>query len=495
MEPSGPPPTTSTQASSSGGARLHAQAPHRSSAVRLARSVRQALAPLAPFVLLAALLALSLAFHLYSAEHPTSWYQSADERSYGKLAVDLAEHGHYGDRTTGMSDPLHWAPGAPVLFAFAHKLFPDRASAETDDIPSAYRLQAVVSTLTAGAASWLVWMLAGPWAGLVAAALVGFYPPLILATGEQLSEPLGAFLLIAAFAVLAVATRFRKLWATVGAGVLLGLAVLTRADLLPVPFLVAALVGAWAWWTGEGLRRGVLAAAVLATAAAITVAPWVAYASMRAGRFVPVTTAGPSSLFIGTYLPGNGTTAGLKRTLGDEAKRLNPRFHGIPNSELQAQWVLDVIAARHPGLEPHAALTLEARRNLVRYGLGQPLRFGAMMLDKGLHRLWSHYARGGARQELIAIRAWHVVLVLLCLSGLVLGVVRHRSLLLATILTAAVTLTAVHMLAVSQARYNLPLMPTLIAGGVTGWFLAARPAPGEGRASQRQAGTATYRNS
>ncbi len=459
----------------SGDARPLAQVPGHSSPVRLVRSVGQALRHRAPFVLLAAVLALSLAFHLYSAEHPTSSYQSADERSYGKLAVDLAEHGHYGDRTTGMSDPLHWAPGAPVLFALAHKLFPDPASAETDDIPAAYRLQAVVSTLTAVAAFWLAWVLAGPWAGLIAAALVGFYPPLILATGEQLSEPLGAFLLIAAFAALAVATRSRRLWATVGAGVLLGFAVLTRADLLPVPFLVAALIGAWAWCAGEGLRRGALAAAVLASAAAITIAPWTAYASMRAGEFVPVTTGAPSSLFIGTYLPGNGTTAGLKRALGDEAKRLNPRFRGTPNSELQAQWVLDVIAARHPGLERHAAIALEARRNLIRYGLGHPLRFGAMMLDKGLQRLWSHYARGGARHESIAIRVWHIVLVLSSFSGLAVGFVRRRSLMLATILTAAATLTAVHMLAVSQARYNLPLMPAVIAGGVTGWFRLTLP--------------------
>jgi hypothetical protein len=29
---------------------------------------------------------------------------------------------------------------------------------------------------------------------------------------------------------------------------------------------------------------------------------------------------------------------------------------------------------------------------------------------------------------------------------------------------------------VSQARYNLPLMPAMIAGGVAGWFLFARSA-------------------
>jgi len=402
----------------------------------------------------------------------------ADERSYGKLAVDLAEHGHFGDRTTGLHDPFHWAPGAPVFFALGQALFPDPASAETDDIPAVYSLNAAVSTLTVVVAFCLVWMLTGPWAGLVAAALVGFYPPLILATGEQLSEPLGAFLLIAAFAALAAGLQFRSHWATFGAGLLLGLTVLTRADLLPVPFLIAGLVGVWIWRRGDGLRRGASAAAVLAGAAALTIAPWVAYASTRASEFVPVTTAGPSALFIGTYLPGNGTTTGLKRVLGDEAKRLNPRFRGTPNSQLQAQWVLNVIAARHPDRPRRSAIALEARHNLIRYGLGHPLKFGAMMLDKGVKRMWSRYARGGGRRESVAIRIWHIVLVLASLSGVALAVVLRRSLVLSTILTAVATLTAVHMLAVAQARYNLPLMPVLIAGGVSGWFLGIRATTG-----------------
>ena len=51
---------------------------------------------------------------------------------------------------------------------------------------------------------------------------------------------------------------------------------------------------------------------------------------------------------------------------------------------------------------------------------------------------------------------------------------RGRSLLLACILAAALTSTAVHMLVVSQARYNLPLMPALLAGGVAGWVMFVR---------------------
>jgi len=49
-----------------------------------------------------------------------------------------------------------------------------------------------------------------------------------------------------------------------------------------------------------------------------------------------------------------------------------------------------------------------------------------------------------------------------------------RSPVLAAILLVVLYSTALHTLVVSQARYNLPLMPALLAGGVAGWFLFAR---------------------
>jgi hypothetical protein len=42
------------------------------------------------------------------------------------------------------------------------------------------------------------------------------------------------------------------------------------------------------------------------------------------------------------------------------------------------------------------------------------------------------------------------------------------------VLLAVALSTAIHAIVVSQARYNLPLMPSLIAAGVAGWFLAVR---------------------
>src|SRR3954451_1933666 len=208
-----------------------------------------------PHILFALILIGSFAFHAYRAAHPTTSYQSADERAYGRLALNLAEHHRYGDRTVSTANTLHWPPGAPFLFAVADEIAPSAGSDRTKDIPAAYWAQALVSTGTTAAAYLLALVLAGPWAGVLAAALVGFYPPLILASGEQLSEPLGAFFLTCAFLALSWATTKGRAWSYVLAGALFGLTALTRADLLLAGFLVAALLGLWAW-RRRTLRRG-----------------------------------------------------------------------------------------------------------------------------------------------------------------------------------------------------------------------------------------------
>ncbi|HYH91416.1 MAG TPA: hypothetical protein VEX67_19445 [Solirubrobacteraceae bacterium] len=423
-----------------------------------------------PLLALLAVLAGSFAFHAYRAEHPTTSYQSADERAYGKLAVGIADQQTYGN---GLKDPLHWPPGGPALFAAGHAVAPNAASAETLDIPAAYWLQALISIGTALAAFTIAALLAGAWAGVAAAALVGFYPPLILATGEQLTEPFGAFWVTVAFALFVVAARYGRASLFAAGGLALGAAVLTRADLLPVPFVLAPLVAVWTWRAAGDLKRGVLVGGCILVGAVAAMAPWSVYASQRAGEFVPVTRGSSSALFVGTYLPGNGTTVGMKRSLGAAAKRRNPALRGRADFDLEARSVLAVIADRHPDLEPNRAIALEARRNISRYVREDPVGYGQMMLNK-VQRMWSRYARGGARHTTWAIRGPHIALVLLAVAGLLLGVLRHRSLLLACILTAALTSTAVHMLVVSQARYNLPLMPALLAGGLAGWVMFVR---------------------
>src|SRR5439155_1066958 len=98
-------------------------------------------------------------------------------------------------------------------------------------------------------------------------------------------------------------------------GALLGLAALTRAERVRAPGVRAAVVFACAR-ASRGARRALAAAGVVVAAAAMTVAPWIAFVATQTHSLVPVSTGGGANLFIGTYLPGHGTIFGLKHAFG-----------------------------------------------------------------------------------------------------------------------------------------------------------------------------------
>jgi 4-amino-4-deoxy-L-arabinose transferase-like glycosyltransferase len=438
--------------------------------------------PRLPFILLAAVCVLSFGLNARMAADPRNDYQSADERSYGKLAIDIADNRKYGSRETNMKEPLHWPPGAPVLFAVTYKLFGSDADRKDFDIEAVYWTQALVTTGTTAMAFLLAWLLVGRWAGLIAGLIVATYAPLIGATGDQLSEPLGAFLLIAAFTVLALAIeRERRPWLFAASGALFGLTILTRTDLLPVPFLIAgAMVGLTLLRRREIVPQ-LKTYGVLAVAAGVVLLPWTIYASAEEGRFVPVTVGSASALFVGTYLPGGGTTMGMKVHIEDELRRRHPEYGGMKTYKIPAADALEIFAERHPDLPRDQALQKEARKNLIHYSTTQPVAFAKMQWSKA-KRMWFFYYRGGGVHYISTpMRIWQVVLVILAGLGLLAGFVRRRHPLLGAVLITIAFSTLIHTIVVSQARYNLPLMPTFVAAGVVGWFFALqrRPAASE----------------
>jgi 4-amino-4-deoxy-L-arabinose transferase-like glycosyltransferase len=425
-----------------------------------------------PLILLAAVLALSFGLNARVAANPRSGYQSTDERAYGKLAIDIADSHHYG---AGMREPLRWPPGAPMLFAAGHKLFPGANDARSYDIRAAYWEQALLTTGTTALAAILAWLLVGPWAGVLAGAIVGTYPPLIGASGDQLSEPLGAFLLLGAFVALAYAVKRRAgPWGWAAAGALFGLAILTRTDLLPLPFLLAGAGALIVVWRARAWRRALLTWGALAAATAVVLAPWTIYASAQEGKPVPVTKGSAAALFVGTYLPGGGTTVGMKMALEPELRRRHPGLDGTKTYKIPAAYALELFAEKHPGLSRDAALQKEARHNLVHYATTEPVAFARMAFSKA-KRMWFFYYRGGGVHYISsAMRAWQIFLVVAGTLGLLAGLWRRRDPALAAVLLTVALSTAVHAIVVSQARYNLPLMPSLIAAGVAGWWVALR---------------------
>ena len=78
------------------------------------------------------------------------------------------------------------------------------------------------------------------------------------------------------------------------------------------------------------------------------VGPWSAWASRRERTFVPITDGGPTTLFVGTYLPGHGTIFGLKHALAREAMRVHPSIRHKSVFRVPEKVFLDAVAARHP---------------------------------------------------------------------------------------------------------------------------------------------------
>jgi 4-amino-4-deoxy-L-arabinose transferase-like glycosyltransferase len=401
----------------------------------------------------------------YRAAHPSE-RQSTDELAYMRLALAVADGERYGDAGTGLSDPFHWAPGAPVGLGVVARLDPSPRGRRSEHVPIAYWAQAAFGTLLIVVVFAIAATLAGGPAGAVAAAIVSFYPPLVRASGEFLSEPLGALLLALAVLVALHCWRRSPPWLLLP-GALFGAATLTRADLLPAPLLVA-LVVALALRKRSGRASAAGAAAALACGTLLVVVPWVVYASQRVGRPVPVSTADGGPLFVGTFLPGDGTTAGATRALAGEVRRLHPSLRNAPVSKLTGTQALEAVARRHPGEAPSLALRMEGLRNLSRYGLRRPAAFAWMMASK-VWSMWSRPSAPGSWRASPATKIAHVAIVLLCLAGLAAGLLlRRRDLRLAVILAVLVSGVLVHSVFVAGPRYALPLFPLLVAGGVAG---------------------------
>jgi hypothetical protein len=333
-------------------------------------------------------------------------------------------------------------------------------------------MQLTIGVLTLALVAALGWMLAGPWAAAIATALVASYEPLIDATRTFLSEPSGALVLLAAVVAAALArSRFdtrRELLAVAAAGVIGGIACLTRGDLavgMGVVALALALAGR------PSRRRGLLRGGVYLAALLLTLSPWLAYASSREGRFVPITTAGPDAFFIGTYLPGRGLLVPTEEQLAPEVCRRFPSDCGRywQHSSLP---LFRLIQARHPGMSENAAVNAENLENLRRYALGKPAAFASMLWSK-FWKMWVNVWSGGnGTYNPDTSQPQHTVYLVLAWIGLLAGVALTRRFALVVSAAVLLSIAALATLFNDQPRYNVSLMALLLCAGTAGAWLA-----------------------
>ena len=177
-------------------------------------------------------------------------------------------------------------PGGPPT-AFRVPFYPIFIAAVTQGRQDFWTLliaQALVSAGTVACVAWLARMWFGRSVALVAAAITAVYPYYLWHDTALQETGLFTFLATLATAVVVLTQRRRSLFAAVLAGLVLGLAILTRATLMPFAlFAVIWLIlpdGA-----GTMLRRRALTAMLCFAALGATLSPWLIRAQAITGRY------------------------------------------------------------------------------------------------------------------------------------------------------------------------------------------------------------------
>jgi len=119
----------------------------------------------------------------------------------------------------------------------------------------------------------------------------------------------------------------------------------------------------------------------LAITVFIVMFPYCFWASNKANQLVTPTTSGATTYWVGTYLPGGGTTNGAKQHLKQEIYQRVPTVRNEPNPG--ADSMILMLRRRHPDIEKRdEAIRLEFRKNIENYAIGDPIPFWTMMAEK-----------------------------------------------------------------------------------------------------------------
>ena len=253
-----------------------------------------------------ALVALALIVRIAFIVATPGYVPAHDDRDYDRLACGLATGEGYtragpdtprtgcGQGGTGAATGFR-PPGFPMFLAAVYTA--------TDPVgierwTAARVAQALLGTIAVALLGLVAFQLWGRRTGLIALGLGAVFPPAVVLGGTLLTETLfGALMLGAIALVLADRKRGGDRRLLIAAGVVCGLAVLTRSN---APALIGPLaIGVML--TGDRPWRARIGRAVaLAGIAALVVAPWTIRNAVALDGFVPVTTEAGSAL-AGTY--------------------------------------------------------------------------------------------------------------------------------------------------------------------------------------------------
>ena len=276
---------------------------------------------------------------------------------------------------------------------------------------------------------------------LLSCALWAIYPFAIYPTLYIGSETFFTFFL-SVFALLIIyAIKNQKLRYYCGAGILLGLATLTRGATLFFPLVFPFLLFVY----HKHVNRVALNSLVFCLSFASVILPWTIRNYIVLGEFIPVQTAGEA------VLQGS-----------------SEKFFTIDGKAKEYPKYFEMLRAKGIEPPPNGSLYPEFDKFLIRAGIenyksrlqNDPLSFIPLLLKK-FFRLW-YATESGHNQGIIL--AVNMLIYLFGLSGIILALVKTKQFawLLASIMVYFVVL---HWLTHPLFRYMIPIMPYAIAFG------------------------------
>lgn len=237
---------------------------------------------------------------------PLTWFDSA---IYDATAWNFSQ-GLGFSYTPDIPDALR-EPGysffflSPIYFIFGHSIL------------AAQLFQALLTTMSCLIMYCMGARYINRSVGMIAALMYGLYPPVIVYSGEILTEMAFTFLFIL-FCYVFLRTLEHKTWLWfLCCGLVLGVATLTRFVTIFVPILAGFIIlwRLWPYW-----KQAVISWIIMTSAFAVVVSPWLIRNYLVFDSFILGRTGGSEIYWTGSYIPWDGDWQGYQWPLTDLVK-------------------------------------------------------------------------------------------------------------------------------------------------------------------------------
>ena len=383
----------------------------------------------------------------------------SDALDYDQLATSLAETGSYAS-ANGIPISLR-PPFYPVMVAGIYRMF------GAHNLLAVHIFQIVLSLLTTVIVYKTGVEIYCRRVGVVAAAIICFYPTLLGFNHQILSEVLFTFFQSVIVLLTTLVIKRNLLTRLVMLGIVLGLGALTRSILwLFTPLLAAYMFLA----CGPGLWNRFRCAAIPMTCFLLTIAPWVYRNSKVQETLTFIDVMGGRNVMMGNYefTPMERSWATVTDVTGDRVwhrvlAAANPGYRDLTQGQIDKLAMKYGIrfALSHPGLS--------LRRSLIKF-------FNFWQLERELIAgsmagYFGPLSKPTILTTAILICGAYVTVIFGAIFGAILVPptdVRVRWMLVLTIAFPCL----LHSIAFAHSRYHLPLIPILAiyaAAAATSW--------------------------